>query len=64
MKLIALSKPLYGITAPQKTLLQKIEKGGLKVYHFPTKVIALKLSWVKRLTLDNDSSWKILPKHF
>ncbi len=47
-----------------KTLLQKIEKRGLKLCHFPTKVNALKLSWVKRLTSDNDSSWKILPKHF
>ncbi len=54
----------YDYLIAQKTLLRKIEKGRLKLCHFPTNVNALKLSWVKRLTSDNDSSWKILPKHF
>ncbi len=31
----------------QKTLIQSISKGGLKLCHFETKVKALKLSWVK-----------------
>ncbi len=52
--LIAISKhfiwdnPTSQIT--QKTLLQKIEKRGLKLYHYPKKVDTLKLSWIKRLT--------------
>ncbi len=33
----------------QNTLLQKIEKGRLKLHYFPTKVHALKLSRIKRL---------------
>ncbi len=45
------------------TLIQKIKK-GLKICHFPTKVHALKLSWIKRLITKNDSTWKILPKIF
>ncbi len=48
----------------QKTLIQQIYKGGLKLCHFETKVIALKLSWIKRLTSENESTWKILPKFF
>ncbi len=28
------------------------------------KIKALKLSWVKRLTSDNGSTWKIVPKLF
>ncbi len=32
----------------QKTLIQQIDKGGLKLCHFETKVKALNLSWVKR----------------
>ncbi len=48
----------------QKTLFQQIEKGGLKLCHFEMKVKVLKLSWVKRLTSDNESIWKILPKFF
>ncbi len=48
----------------QNTLIQKIEKGGLKLYHFPMKVHAFKLSWIKRLISNNDTTWKILPKTF
>ncbi len=48
----------------QKTLIQQIENGGLKLCHFEMTVKALKLSWVKRLTSDNESKGKILPKSF
>ncbi len=47
-----------------KTLIQQIENGSLKLCHFETKVKALKLSWVKRLYSENNSTWKILPKIF
>ncbi len=33
----------------QNTLIKNIEQGGLKLCHFPTKVKALKLSWVKTM---------------
>ncbi len=48
----------------RKTLIQQIDKGGLKLCHFETKVKALKLSWVKRLVSENESTWKTLPKLF
>ncbi len=47
----------------QKTLIQ-IDKGGLKLCHYETKVKALKLSWIKRLASEKDSTWKTLPKYF
>ncbi len=48
----------------RKTLIQDIEYGGLKLCDFETKVKSLKLSWVKRLTSNNNANWKILPTHF
>ena len=48
----------------QKTLIQQIEKGGLKLCHFDSKIKALKLSWVKRLITKTDTTWTILPKHY
>jgi exonuclease III len=48
----------------QKTLIQEIKNGGLKLCHFETKVKSLKLSWVKRLTLNENANWTVLPKHF
>ncbi len=45
----------------QKTLIQQIENGGLKLCHFDTKVKTLQLSWVKRLTSAESSTFKILP---
>ncbi len=48
----------------QKTLIQQIHNGGLKLCHYETKVKALKLSWTKRFTSEKDSTWKILPKLF
>ncbi len=44
--------------------IQPIQNGGLKLCHFETKVKALNLSWVKRLTCKAPSNWKILPKAF
>ena len=43
----------------QRTLIQQIDKGGLKLCHFETKVKALKLTWIKRLVSEKDSTWKI-----
>ncbi len=40
----------------QKTLIQQIDKGNLKLCHYETKVKALKLSWIKRLTSEIDST--------
>lgn len=48
----------------KRTLIQNITKGGLKLCDYDTKVKALKLSWVSRLTTDDTANWKILPKHF
>jgi hypothetical protein len=48
----------------QKTLIQSIEKGGLKLCHFETKVKALQVSWVKRLLSEKTATWKILPQFF
>ncbi len=48
----------------QNMLIQNIERGGLKLCHFPTKFKALKLCWVKRLCDKTDAHWKILPKSF
>ncbi len=48
----------------QKTLIQDISKGGLKLCHFESKVNTLKLSWVKRLCLNTNASWPILTQHF
>ncbi len=48
----------------QKTLIQQIVKEGLKLCHYETKVKALKLSWIKRLSSEKDSTWRTLPKYF
>ena len=48
----------------QKTLIQDINKGGLKLCHFESKVISLMLSWTKRLTSKTNARWKLLPKIF
>ena len=48
----------------QKTLIMNIEKGGLKLCHFETKVQSLLLSWVKRLTAISNVKWTALPKRF
>jgi exonuclease III len=48
----------------QKTLIQNIDNGGLKLCHFETKVSSLMLSWVKRLTTSFPQKWTLLPKKF
>jgi hypothetical protein len=46
----------------QKTLIQQIKKGGLKLCHYQTKIDSLRLTWIKRLTAKSDHKWKIIPK--
>ncbi len=48
----------------QNTLIKNINEGGLKLCHYPVKVKALKLSWIKRLCDESDANWKCQPKHF
>ncbi len=38
-------------------------KGGLKLCHFETKVKVLKISSVKRLASEKESTWKTMPKN-
>ena len=46
------------------TLIQGVEKGGLKLIDFETKVKSLQLSWVRRLCDDSAGKWKLLPSIF
>ena len=46
------------------TLIQSIEKGGLKLIDFRTKVKSLTIGWVKRLSDNSNSRWKSLPREF
>ncbi len=46
----------------QKTLINNIDNGGLKLCYFLFKVDSLKLSLIKRLCDDTDANWNILPK--
>ena len=48
----------------KNTLIQDIDKGGLKLCDYEIKVSALKLTWVKRLTDSQIANWKILPTEF
>ncbi len=48
----------------QQTLIQSIQNGGLKLFHFKTKVKALKLCWVKRLCCKDKATCTILPQVF
>ena len=43
---------------------QSIPKGGLKLIHFQTQVVALKLNWVKRLFNDRNAKWKLVLQQF
>ncbi len=40
----------------QNTLIKNINQGWLKLCHYPTKVKALKLSWIKRLCNESDAT--------
>ena len=46
------------------TLIQSIEKGGLKLVDFRTKVKSFSISWVKRFSNDSLGKWKALPREF
>ena len=48
----------------QKTQIQEIKNGGLKLCHFQTKVESLQLSWVKRLSEPLHLTWTIIPKYY
>jgi len=48
----------------QNTLIQQIDKGGLKLCHFETKIKALKITWVKRLISDSSHKWKFIPREY
>ncbi len=48
----------------QNTLIMNIDGGGLNLYHYPTKVDALKLSWITKICSNRDANWKTLPKLF
>ncbi len=55
-----------GVTtkSSQRTLIQNINNGGLKLYHFETKIKSLQLSWVKRLTTSFNHKWKVVPRKY
>lgn len=46
----------------KNVIIQNIENGGLKFPDFGSKVKALKITWVKRLTLHAFANWKLFPK--
>ena len=46
------------------TLIQGIEKGGLKLVDLELKVKSLCITWVKRLTNQSKGKWKALPSVF
>ncbi len=48
----------------EQCFIQNIENGGLKLFHFETKIKALQLSWIKCMSSEEASAWKILHKHF
>ncbi len=48
----------------KQTLIQSIDKGGLKLCHYESKVDALKLSWVNRIITGNKSRWVAVLKHY
>ncbi len=48
----------------KKTLIQSIDKGGLKLWQFSTKVKSLKLAWIKRLINLTLANWKVLLKYY
>ena len=46
------------------TIIGEKNKGGLKMFDFPTMETALKIAWVNRIHHNCNSSWKILIEHF
>ena len=48
----------------KNTLIQSINRGGLKLCDFGTKVKSLKISWVARLISEDNARWKVIPREF
>ena len=46
------------------TLIQGVERGGLKLADLELKVKSFSISWVKRLTNQSKGKWKALPRIF
>ena len=46
------------------TLIADSENGGIRNVDIPTKLKALKLTWVRRLRDDNHHHWKIIPSKY
>ena len=47
-----------------KTLIQPIERGGLKLCDVESKIMSVKVSWVKRLVAKDRIRWKTVPSMF
>ena len=45
------------------TLIADYSEGGLKSVDIESKIKAMKLTWVKRLSDNNNHSWKIIPSN-
>ena len=48
------------IKLKKKTVICKIDEGGLKMIDFESKIKALKLTWIKRALTNPTSSWKLI----
>ena len=46
----------------KKTIISDIKHGGLKMLDFEIMDKALKIAWIKRLTVHDDAPWKIIPE--
>ncbi len=46
----------------QNTLIKNFNESGLKLSHYPTKIDALKLSWMKRVFSDTEANSKNITK--
>ena len=46
----------------KKTIISDIKHGGLKMLDFEIMDKALKIAWIKRLTVYDDAPWKIIPE--
>ena len=48
----------------RNTLSLNLKDGGMNMTDIDSYIDAIKLSWIKRLTLSEDSRWKIIPKFY
>ena len=61
------SRFLWNSSTPEikhSTLIGDYAEGGLKNVDINTKLKALKLTWVRRLSDDNYHPWKVLPREY